>query len=104
MGVEEVKRLLDAKRAVAVDANDEDTRKQFGVVPNALLLSNYYTFALSELPADKSTRLVFYCSNPNCLSAPRAASKAKNAGYTSVAVMRAGIAGWLQAGNPVDKS
>jgi len=59
-------------------------------------------FADGALPADKDASLVFYCSNPLCLKAPRAAKRAAKLGYTDVRVMSAGIVGWTDAKLPVD--
>jgi hypothetical protein len=35
-----------------------------GVVPGAILISDVDNFATSELPADKTAKLVFYCADP----------------------------------------
>jgi len=59
--VDEVDTQLAAHQIMPVDCNDTDLRKQLGVLPGAILVSQYDTFAASELPADKSTKLVFYC-------------------------------------------
>ncbi|MEO8217432.1 MAG: rhodanese-like domain-containing protein [Acidobacteriota bacterium] len=56
----------------------------------------------SDLPTDKASSLVFYCSNPMCRKAPNAARRAKKAGYTNVMVMSAGISGWLAKGLPTE--
>lgn len=69
-------------------------------VPGAIHLDLDY--APQDLPADRSAALVFYCSNPLCTKAPRAARRARQLGYSNVRVMSAGIAGWLDAGLPVD--
>ena len=63
-------------------------------VPGALNLDpvNYND---SDLPSDKESSLVFYCSNPMCRKAPTAARRAKKMGYSNVKVMSAGISGWL---------
>jgi len=65
-------------------------------VPGALHLdpSNYNE---SDLPTDKDSGLVFYCSNPLCRKAPNAARRAKKMGYSNIRVMSAGISGWLAA-------
>ena len=55
-------------------------------------------FSAADLPAGKSTPLVFYCSNPMCRKAPSAARRARQMGFVDVEVMSAGIAGWLSAG------
>lgn len=64
MTVDEVDRAITSKEAQAVDCNGTGTRKRMGVVPGAILVSDDETFAASELPADKTTKLVFYCMNP----------------------------------------
>jgi rhodanese-related sulfurtransferase len=83
---------------LAVDVNYKTTRKEMGVVPGAVLLTDYDAFAASELPADKSKALVFYCANEACGASHHAAGKAIAAGYKNVKVMPAGIAGWVKAG------
>lgn len=59
-------------------------------------------YAESDLPADKSSTLVFYCSNFMCRKAPNAARRAEQMGYRDVHVMSAGISGWLSAKLPTD--
>jgi len=56
----------------------------------------------SDLPADKGSALVFYCSNPLCRKAPIAAKRAKRMGYEQVRVLSAGISGWVAAGLPTE--
>ena len=60
---DEVEAQLAAHQITAVDVNGDGTRKKMGVVPGAIRLSDDENFAASELPADKSTKLVFYCRN-----------------------------------------
>jgi rhodanese-related sulfurtransferase len=103
LSVEQVASLVRAHQVQPVDANADETRKLYGTLPGALLLSSARSFELSELPADKSTELVFYCGGAGCSSAPRAAARAREAGYTAVKVMSAGITGWVKANEPVDK-
>jgi rhodanese-related sulfurtransferase len=102
--VDRVAELLDKKEAVPVDANKADTRTELGTLPGAILLSDAKGYELSELPEDKSKKLVFYCGSEKCLSAPKAAKRAEAAGYTDVHVMPAGIRGWVKAGKQVDKN
>ncbi len=62
--VETAASWLDAKSAKAVDANTEDFRAQNGVVPGAVLLTNYLDWEPPEvLGPDKAQKLVFYCSS-----------------------------------------
>jgi rhodanese-related sulfurtransferase len=82
----------------AVDANGETTRKKLGVIPDAVLLSDYEKYDPAELGADKAKPLVFYCANRQCGASHDAAAKARTAGYTNVKVLPDGIAGWVKAG------
>lgn len=103
LSVAQVATMLEAGEAVAVDANGESTRRERGVVPGARLLSSSGSYdPEAELPSDKATTLVFYCGNTDCRASDGAAERARNAGYTNVNVMRAGIAGWVEAGREVD--
>jgi hypothetical protein len=64
MTVDQVDAALASKQITAVDCNGEMTRKHMGVVPGAILVTDEAEYAPSELPADKTTKLVFYCTNP----------------------------------------
>jgi rhodanese-related sulfurtransferase len=99
VSVNTVQALVAAKSAkVAVlDANNQQARELAGIVPGAIKLSSYNQYALSELPADKATTLVFYCYNSYCQASHAAAERAIGAGYQDVRVMKAGIVGWNAA-------
>ena len=60
------------------------------------------TYNECDLLAEKSSALVFYCSNPWCTKAPKAARRARKMGYDNVRVMSAGISGWLAAELPTE--
>ncbi len=91
--------LLEAGDCVAVDANSATTRERFGSIPGATLLTSSGRYdPAAELPGDTAAKLVFYCSNDDCRASDGAAGRARTAGYTDVNVMRAGIAGWSDAG------
>lgn len=94
---------LAKNAARPVDANGDKTRKDVGFIPGAVLLSDYETFAASELPADKKQSLVFYCANEQCGASHEAAKKAVALGYTDVKVLPAGIMGWSKAGQRTEK-
>jgi rhodanese-related sulfurtransferase len=96
--VDEVDQAIARGEFQAVDANGAGTRKKMGVVPGAILLTDSEDFKPTELPADKSKGLVFYCANTHCGASHTAAAKAMTAGYTKVKVMPEGIAGWVKAG------
>jgi rhodanese-related sulfurtransferase len=70
-------------------------------VPGALNLDPT-EYRERDLPDDRQSALVFYCSNPFCRKAPIAARRAARMGYGNVRVMAAGIAGWMDAGLPIE--
>ena len=102
LSVSDVANLVQAKGATIVDANNAETRQDLGVVPGALLLTSSHDYALSELPAEKSTKLVFYCGGTMCRASDSAAKRAAGAGYADVSVMRAGIRGWKDSGKQTE--
>jgi hypothetical protein len=63
MSLDEVEKGIAANVVTAIDCNGERTRKKLGVVPGAVVISDEETYPVSELPADKARRLVFYCSD-----------------------------------------
>jgi rhodanese-related sulfurtransferase len=91
------------KKAIPVDANGKSTRQSQGVIPGAVLLTSSSQYAVSELPADKNSKLVFYCASDKCGASHQAAKRAIENGYTDVAVLPDGIAGWKSAGQPTAK-
>jgi rhodanese-related sulfurtransferase len=99
VSVSAVQQFVSAKPAnvTIVDVNDDETRKEKGMVPGATKLSSYDKYAMSELPADKSATIIFYCYNTLCPASGLAADRAIDAGYQDVRVMKAGIIGWKEA-------
>src|SRR5689334_19115365 len=93
VSVADVATFIKNKTATVVDANGTDTRQEQGVVPGAILLTSFNEYALSELPAAKDTKLVFYCGGVKCRASDGAAKRASEAGYADVSVMREGIRG-----------
>ena len=62
--VAEVAAYVKSGTATICDANDGEYRKVAGVVPGAVLLSNFAEYDVkATLPADKSRPLVFYCTS-----------------------------------------
>jgi rhodanese-related sulfurtransferase len=101
--VDEADASIAKHEATPVDANGDSTRKHMGVLPGAVLLTDSDGYDISELPADKSKSLVFYCGNDACSASHHAAKKAIAAGYEHVRVMPGGIAGWVSAGKQVQQ-
>ena len=89
---------------VVCDANGSDVRGEYGIIPGARLLSHFKDYDVAaELPTDKSTQLVFYCASEMCSAAPTAARKAVAQGYSDVHVLPAGIKGWVESEQPVER-
>lgn len=63
MSLDDVEKGIAADQVTAVDCNGERTRKKLGAVPGAVIISDEETYPVTELPADKTRRLVFYCSD-----------------------------------------
>jgi hypothetical protein len=59
---DEVEAQIATKSITPVDCNGDGTREKMGVVPGAILITDEEQYGPSELPADKNTKLVFYCS------------------------------------------
>ncbi|MDZ7716431.1 MAG: rhodanese-like domain-containing protein [Balneolaceae bacterium] len=91
---------IAAGSVVVFDVNSRQSWME-NHVPGATNLDPL-NFTEGDLPADKSSLLVFYCSNPMCRKAPNAARKAKKMEYSNVHVMSAGISGWISAGLSVE--
>lgn len=98
---EQLNRLRLSGAAHVIDVNAPRVWAK-GHVPGARNLDPK-TLASGVLPEDKSTPLVFYCSNVYCWKAPNVARKVKSMGYQNVQVMSAGIDGWLAAGLPTER-
>jgi rhodanese-related sulfurtransferase len=96
--VPELAKLTTAKQATVVDANNNEFRAKNGIIPGAILLTSSSEFAVSELPAAKDTKVVFYCASEKCGASHGAAKKAMGAGYTDVSVLPDGLKGWKAAG------
>lgn len=87
-------------KVVVIDVNEADNYA-FAHVPGARLLA-YDAITPEVLPADRSSKLVFYCWSPECPAAAIAARTAVSLGYTDVYCMYAGITGWQDAGLPTE--
>ena len=96
----ELHRMIQEQKVTVIDVNSPQSWMK-AHVPGALNLdpADYHD---SDLPPDKESSLVFYCSNVLCMKAPNAARRAKKMGYGNVKVMSAGISGWLATELPTE--
>jgi rhodanese-related sulfurtransferase len=96
----ELQQLMQSGRVTIIDVNSRQSWLA-AHVPGAISLDPV-GYDVADLPADKDSMLVFYCSNLFCRKAPNAARRAKDMGYRNVHVMSAGISGWLNASLPTE--
>ena len=96
----ELYRLIQKQQVAVFDVNSAQSWAK-AHVPGALNLDPA-KYNSEDLPSDRKSSLVFYCSNPLCRKAPNAARRAKSMGYGNVRVMSAGISGWLAANLPTE--
>jgi rhodanese-related sulfurtransferase len=85
--------MLQTQQVTVIDVNSRQSWMK-AHVPGAVNLDPI-DFNETDLPSDKQSSLVFYCSNPMCRKAPNAARRVGKMGYGNVMVMSAGISGWL---------
>jgi rhodanese-related sulfurtransferase len=95
---EKLGELVEQRTVTVIDVNSPGSWIQ-NRVPGARNLDPV-NFAERDLPPDRNSPLVFYCSNPLCRKAPNAARRAGKMGYSDVRVMSGGINGWLAARLP----
>ena len=103
VSIKEVKALAESKKAVIIDVNGTESFEK-GRVPGALNYDVVKDKLASTLPADKDTLIVAYCGNPKCKAYKQAAEAAEKLGYKNVKHMSAGIQGWKDAGEKLEKN
>jgi rhodanese-related sulfurtransferase len=97
---EALNHMIEERRVTVIDVNSPERWAEAHVPGARSLDPNHYDER--QLPADKDSGLVFYCSGPLCRKAPKAARWAQGLGYRDVMVMSAGIQGWLGAKLPTE--
>lgn len=102
ISIKEVKALAESKQAVILDVNGTESYQK-GHVPTALNFEAVKDKLASSLPADKDALIIAYCGNPKCKAYKEAAEAAEKLGYKNVKHMSAGIAGWKDAGEKLEK-
>lgn len=102
ISISEVKAVAGTSKAVIIDVNGTESYNK-GHVPGALNFADVKDKLAEKLPKDKSTLIVAYCGNPKCKAYQAAAKAAEKLGYTNIKHMSAGIQGWKDAGEKMDK-
>ena len=102
ISVEELKKAIDSKKVTVIDVNGTDAYNE-GHIPGAIDFEASEEKLGDMLPQDKGALIVAYCGGPGCNAYKAAAKKAVALGYTNVKHLSAGISGWKQAGEDVEK-
>jgi len=94
-----VKKQIDKKtNMVLIDSRPKRKKYDKGHIPTALSVpDSKFAKMTAQLPADKSTPLVFYCGGLKCRLSHKSAKKAINLGYTKVNVFAEGYPAWVAA-------
>lgn len=100
--ISDLKQAIASKKVTVIDVNGSDSYKK-GHVPGALDFDKVEKDLARHLPADKDALVVAYCGGPTCGAYAAAAKAAKALGYTNVKHLSAGISGWKQAKEKLEK-
>ena len=102
ISINELKNLIESKKVVLIDVNGSKSYQK-GHIPGAIDFEANEEKLAKVLPQDKNALIVAYCGGPKCMAYKQAAQKAEALGYKNVKHLSAGIAGWKEAGEKVEK-
>lgn len=102
ISVKDLKAAIEKRQVTVIDVNGTDSYKE-GHVPGAIDFEAGAEKFEKALPKDKGALVVAYCGGPQCNAYKAAAKKAAELGYTKVRHLSAGISGWKEAGERVEK-
>ena len=100
--IDDLKSAIASHKVVLIDANGSDSYKE-GHIPGAIDFAANHDKLASVLPKDKHALVVAYCGGPKCTAYKSAAKAAEKLGYTNVKHLAAGISGWRDSGQKVEK-
>jgi rhodanese-related sulfurtransferase len=103
ISINELKSAMTAKQVTLLDVNGSDSYKK-GHIPGAIDFMASKDKLASMLPQDKNALVVAYCGGPKCQAYQAAAKAAEKLGYTNVKHLVAGISGWQEAGEKVQRA
>ena len=101
--IADLKMAIQAKQVTVIDVNGTDSYKS-GHIPGALDYDTVKDDLTKLLPKDKNALVVAYCGGPRCGAYQAAAKAAKKLGYKNVKHLSAGISGWKEANEKLDKT
>lgn len=102
ISIKELKGLIESKKVVLIDVNGSESYQK-GHIPGAIDFESSSDKLAKVLPQDKNALIVAYCGGPKCMAYKQAAAKAEKLGYKNVKHLSAGISGWKEAGEKVEK-
>jgi len=97
-----LKTAIADKKVTIIDVNGSASYKA-GHIPGAIDYIAVKEDLASKLPADKGALVVAYCGSPQCGAYAKAATAAKELGYTNVQHYSGGLSGWKAAGEPLQE-
>jgi rhodanese-related sulfurtransferase len=101
--IPELKSAIAAKKVTLLDANGTESWQK-GHIPGAIDFEANKGKLASLLPKDKSALVVAYCGGPKCGAYQAAAKAAEKLGYTNIRRLTAGISGWQEARETMEKA
>jgi rhodanese-related sulfurtransferase len=101
--IKQLKAAIASKSVTLLDANGSDSYKE-GHIPGAIDFSASKEALAKVLPKDKHALVVAYCAGPQCQAYQSAAKAVEKLGYTNVKHLVAGISGWQDAGEKMEKA
>ncbi|SKB04082.1 Rhodanese-related sulfurtransferase [Prosthecobacter debontii] len=102
ISIADLKTAIAEKKVTVIDVNGSDSYAA-GHVPGAIDFEAKGDDLSKVLPADKGALVVAYCGGPKCNAYKQAAKKAEALGYTNVKHLSAGISGWKEAKEDLEK-
>ncbi len=100
--IPELKTAIQKNQVTLLDVNGTGSWRK-GHIPGAIDFASNESKLASVLPKDKSALIVAYCGGPQCKAYQSAAKAAEKLGYKNVKHLVAGISGWQQAGEKMEK-
>jgi rhodanese-related sulfurtransferase len=103
ISITELKSAIETKQVVLLDVNGTASY-QSGHIPGAIDYTAVKKDLAKILPKDKNALVVAYCGGPACGAYQAAAKAAKDLGYKNVKHLVAGISGWKEAKETLEKA
>jgi rhodanese-related sulfurtransferase len=98
----ELKQLLDAGAPMTIiDSRNPEEYQEVHILRAINIPEKKLGDHLAMLPADKASRLVFYCNGVKCGKSKRSAEKVLKLGYDNIFIYAEGMPVWEEQGLPI---